>query len=740
MRPINNLLRALFWAYCLQASLGNLAGADNPANAPADQGKVSAIEKAHDSLARGRAYLSLKEYEPARKEVVDALKSAPDDPGLREEGIKLWREIHQAQEAIPDRKNMAELDEAARLASEGKTAEAAAKVNQVLGATDDKKIMARASTILHKNYPTFGGLARGVWRDFFAVMGWMVTLAESLVILTIVYSLLWLMRKRSASLKKNKWWLGVIDDKTGNSVADFVINSFRRWRHESPSASGGLLRLGALQLPSSPALKVGGPEFDVAAALDSLKLQVGTVSVAGVAKAASGLRGWWNALRPTISGTAFTRGSEIVVHLVKRSANSDPAAVSASAPEIQKAAESASYQMYYLIAKQTNVSDAELNDKLRQGLVQLNQYISGRDPTQLQAAYDLFRGVLLEEPTHDEAVLYEGVALDLLERHDEAITRFAFLAKNTDDAALKQKAMYNEAVSRFRKYTPEDLALALKELDQIITGDESAKGLAATPIKAFAYAAKTSAVAHKFLFWQTVLCGNYTKDQSEVIKRKGEYKGSIEDWLTEVEGMIKKLEQVSDVAKTRVPTKDCTQKDQVAAQGEPAKPAAEAPGKVAVPTEPVTKASDQWDALTYRQLRWSIKNAEGNAYLNCAIGFYKPPDVSPDAPRLHNERLVKALEAFRECEVLLPAGVETLTNLATTLLSLSKHEEARRYAESAITLNPNYEYAYFRLAQSWDEENRRDEVINVLKRFPRSPVIPNFRELFNRYYVEPKSA
>jgi tetratricopeptide (TPR) repeat protein len=726
MKPIRKAVLVGLGVLGLQLASVSLAGAAEAPKPSPEEGKGSAVEKARAALARAQAYRKVEAYDKAQDEIIAALPNASDDQSLREEAIKLWRDIAQAKnvknrtaQATQKRKNMAELDEARRLALEGKTAEAAAKASQVLGATTDPKVATRAQKILKENHPTFPGLWRVTRRDWFPAMGWLISLAEALLILGILYVVSWLVRKIWFFPKKDKWWLGVIDDKTATNAGDFVMTSFQRWREEQPSASAGLLRLGALQLPTLPAVETAGPEFDMGAALESLKLQIGPVSLVSIAKIFGSLRGWLNALRPTITGAVFPRGSEIVVHLVKRSANSNPAAISASAPEIGKAAESATYQMYYLIANQTKLSDAELNDKLRIGLEQLSQYISGRDPTQLQAAYEIFLGVIREEPTFDEAWLYEGVALDLLERHDEAISRFAFLAKNATDDALRRKAMYNEAVSRFRKYTAEDHTRAIAELDEIVGPDKSAQALAGSPIKAFAYAAKANAIAHRFLFWQTLLHQSHAKDPSEVVKRKKQSHQTIENWLKEVDDMITALQQVYENAKSCVTPKAPAKKKTAKQEG---------------------KDLDRWDALTCRQLCWAIKNAQGNAYLNCAIGFYKPPDLSPDAAGVRRKRLDKALTAFQECEVLLPAGVETLTNLATTLLSLSKREEARTYAERAIALNPNYEYAYYRLAQSWDEENRKDEAVKVLNRFPRAPQIPGFKDLFNRYYVEPKSA
>ena len=659
-------------------------------------------------LSRARAYKKVESYDAAEKEIVDVIQKVTD-PHLYEEAVSLWHEVEQAKQARVKRKAEAQLEEANRLISEGNAAEGATKANEVLGTSDDPEIWEKARAILARNRPTGFALIDVGIRDFFttfrSIIGWVLALIEALVVLAFLY---WMLRggrrirQRWLDKKKKSWWFGAIDDKTDGKVADFIITSFARWRAQQPIASAGLLRLGMLQLPILPSLEVAGPELDLSAALESLKLEVGTLSVGGVAKALAGVRNWFNALRPSITGAAFTRDSQIVVHLVKRSAKGDIAAVAAvanaTAPE--KAAESASFKVYYLISTGTTISDANLADKLRQGLDQLAQYISGHDPSQLQAAYETFRSVIGENPTYDEASLYEGVALDLLERHDEAINRFRYLAKNAGDSALREKAKYNEAVSRFRKYTPSELGLAIGELNGITGAKPEETDLASSPVKALAYAAKANAIAHKFLFWETILWGDQTTNLDQLLERKKKVKPQVEKWLEQVKAVTDLLEKVYIE----------------------------------------TKESELWDPLTRRQLRWAIQNARGNAYLNCAKEFYKAPQIDPAESKLRSELLGKALDSFQECEVLLPPGVETLTNLATTLLALANRDEARSYCERAITLNPNYEYAYYRLAQSWKDENRKDEAIKVLTRFSKAPRIPGFRQLYHQYYVEPKSA
>lgn len=724
MRAAKRVALALLGAFCLQLASGAWISRDNIAPDAVDETKLPDAEQAHELMERARAYQTVQSYDWAQKEIINALAKAPDNLPLREEATKLWRDIEQARQSHTEtatpgqkRKNLAELDEASRLAAEGKTSEAAAKASQVLAATNDPELLAKAQTILAENYPTLWGLMKAALRDFFGLMKWVFTAVGVVLILAILYNLLRWARKRisaSAGKKKRPWRLGVIDDKTGSNVADFVIGAFDRWRAEQSAASSGLLRLETLRLPEVAAIEEAQrPEFDLGAALEALQLQIGTVNVGSVARFLGALREWMHPLQPSITGAAFSLNSQIVVHLVRRSANGKSALVTATADATapQKAAEAASYKMYYLIAKETTPSDSDLANKLREGLEQLSHYISGREPKQLQTAYETFRAVVQEKPTYDEACLYEGVALDLLERHDEAVSRFRYLADHAEDDELKRKAKYNEAVSLFRKYNPGDLEDAISKLDEII-GAGSPETLADDPIKALAYSAKANAIAHKFLFWQAIIYQEVTKIPAEIEIRRVESRGDVEKWRVNIYGLIATLEEVDETTKARAKSKPAGSND---------------------------KGVNPWDPLTLRQLQWAIQNAKGNANLNLAISFYSQPDPNPDA-QSRSESLKKALKAFQQCEVLLPPGVETLTNLATTLLHLSKFGQARNYAERAIELNPNYEYAYYRLAQTWIDENRKEEAVKVLNSFPKAPQISDFKEFFNRYHVEPKSA
>jgi hypothetical protein len=91
--------------------------------------------------------------------------------------------------------------------------------------------------------------------------------------------------------------------------------------------------------------------------------------------------------------------------------------------------------------------------------------------------------------------------------------------------------------------------------------------------------------------------------------------------------------------------------------------------------------------------------------------------------------------------MLLPAGVETLSNIGTLYLMRGDAGDlplARQYLQRAIALNPHYEYAYLRLAQSWEQEQWRERVIETLKSWPLPPQIGIFQDMFAKYFVQPK--
>ena len=179
-----------------------------------------------------------------------------------------------------------------------------------------------------------------------------------------------------------------------------------------------------------------------------MPLTIGGVDLGKFAKSLTSLRSWYGAKRLWINGSAIDTATTVTVRLTRRNGNDTTNTITAVAEKknVIEAAESASYMMYYLIANESSVPEAEAANKFKTGLKLLGQYISGRQPKQLEAAYTALRESRDANTALYEAYLYEGVALDLLERHAEAIKRFEYISASGADAKLKEKAQYNVAL------------------------------------------------------------------------------------------------------------------------------------------------------------------------------------------------------------------------------------------------------------------------------------------------------
>ena len=365
------------------------------------------------------------------------------------------------------------------------------------------------------------------------------------------------------------------------------------------------------------------------------------------------------------------------------------------------------------------LKNAEEANKFRLGLKRLHQYIAyGKNSEELRKAYEIFRSVRDNMPSFEIAYLYEGISLDLLERHDEAIALFQYLKEHTLDKDLEEKAHYNEAVSRFRKYKVDELEKSIDLFGQLIV--KITAEFLKSPLKTFSLAGKANAVAHRPIFWQDIIFGDFIsikKDKEEFERRKKEAKPIVEGWKEEVLSAVDKLLKITDET---------------------------------------VNYPEIWSAPIIKQLQWTICNAKGNIYLNIAAKFFVLPHISSskekgkeDKNHLEKERekyLKTALSEFNRCQMLLNPGVETLTNIATVNFYLSNYNETRDYCQRAIELNPDYEYAYYRLAQSWEkekegkQEEKEKKVIKVLNSFnsEREPKIPGFVELYNKYMKKSK--
>jgi tetratricopeptide (TPR) repeat protein len=362
-----------------------------------------------------------------------------------------------------------------------------------------------------------------------------------------------------------------------------------------------------------------------------------------------------------------------------------------AAQEIERMAAAMALRTNYLLGDESSSANAAARAALHEGLERLAAYASGGGASALSQAITAFSQTRRLDPTDGEALLYEGIAHELLEEHDiaQALFRQAETSSNQATAAM---ARFNRAISDLRRYTPSDIEAAANELKAIRTGKSS------SDLKAFASAAEAGAIAHKFIFWPQFDPkgdGDFSKWQEPA---RTEKTTRLQGWSTEISRLLAEAEKALKVA----------------------------------------PFNNDVEAAT--QLRWMINNARGNHELNRAAkaaAAYGLTDVQ------RKETLEDALKAFRQCEVLLPAGVETLTNITTTLMELGRFDEAIPYARRARTVNPSYEYAYYREAQAEQRRGQTDAAKAVLEQAKEqlsSIKIPGFRALFETLGVNPDGA
>lgn len=707
--------------------------------------------------------LDMQDYVNARQLILEALATSPGDKQIKDRAKFLWANIQakiqekekadQEAKKTTDEKKLeqtknnlrAQLEQARRLADQGKNDKASEAALSVLKETDDPKLIAEANDLLAHNRPSIIGLFRALPERLFTVGGWVL---DILLAILLVFLPLLLFRRARALYKryswadayrdwkkttmnnsfityvrdnrgKYRWWaFQGVEDATKTGVAEAVIDSVKRIHEAAPVGYADLLHMERMKF--QPVLfGFADVHVDFLPALESLNLQIGAVSLGGIAKALSGMRSWLDAKLTWIKGTVTATDESITLRLTRRNANGTSVTVTAFADKkgIEELAESATYMMYYSLAKESSLSNAEAANKLREGRKLLDRYVSEQDPKQLGAAFDVFRNVRIEKPDFNEAYLYEGIALDLLEQHEEALKRFRYLTDTVKDTANKdliEKATYNQAVSLFRTYDPVNFNSAIEILDGLMglpaTGDLGSnltaikENFASSPLKTLALATKANVIAHKPIFWKSY--SQVAGDTSEAapLEKKKEASKTIKGWVGEVETIATFLT-----------------------------------GILAGPK------GNAWDDATKQEVRWAIQNAYGNVYLNSASSYFLPPHVDgANEQKTRLEYLKKAYQHFQECEMLLPPGVETLTNLATVLLELSRedkssnYDEVRAYLTRAKAANPHYEYADYRLAESWEQEGRIDEVVNVLRDFAkdRTPTISSFKKLYSKYALQ----
>ncbi len=704
------LMVIVYAGMSLVSAFVQAAAKPNPTPSPGPAEKA-ATDKANALLTNARMHAQVEDYATAEKLIREAVTTDPNNPETRKAAERDWKEIIEKVKANKETedektksKQLAQLQEAERLLSEGKTDKASETVQNVLKETTDPNVIEKAKQISDKIHPYQFGLFNNALQRLYVVGGWAIDILLGILLLFLGYLLVQLLRWLWALIYRKKWLILEINDSSTRGIGELVIDSLRQLSAQGGgSVSAGLLALERPQFPSLVHLLPAQVDVDPTPAIEALNLQIGAVNIGAFAKVLVALRKWINTSRSHITGRVITSESQVTVYLTRRSASGKTNLVSATCDGAvnvnadSTVAKAASYKMYYLIAKEQtkkeiSIAEADAAEKLSEGLEQLRRYIYDQYTEGPQKAYEIFSHIRSEQPMLRVAYLYEGIALDLMERHDEAISRFDYLAEDDSDKQLKDKALYNKGISLFRKYTPQNLGDAIRVLSYLVSQEQN---LAAHPIKALAEAAKANVIAHRPIFWQSILFGDRSRDDNVTRERKELASRWIDKWVSRVEEITESLEHVYKAS----------------------------------------KESKAWDAISSEQLHWAVFNARGNIYMNCANHFFVQPHRNGQEANMRNKYLEQAHAAFQKCLLILPAGVETLTNLSTVLLSLSRTVDARAYAEAAIKLNPNYEYAYYRKAQSWENENRTDKVVEVLRGFAniKKPNIPGFQDIYRKY-------
>jgi tetratricopeptide (TPR) repeat protein len=438
---------------------------------------------------------------------------------------------------------------------------------------------------------------------------------------------------------------------------------------------------------------------------------VGGVSPGAIASAFQAIQRWFWSPYPSLTGSAQVKDDAVTIRLTWEESPSIITAVSSTVPAkttdaLERAVKAASYQMLFVIQDGSSQAGASAANSLREGLEHLNEYLNGSKHEALDTALQVFssaRAKLDPKKRNQlaQAHLYEGIARDLNEQHERAISHFDLARQLASDEATQTRAVYNKAVSQLRcRYQLKSLLSSIQTLrDNLLVpledGQFDPQEASERPILAFSYAVLADVIAHFPLYWNQVpqpLAEDTSYDEKLRLNRN-----RIVAWVTLVETYTKRLGRLD------------------------------------------TRNEAIWNEKSRTQLRWMIANARGDAYLNARRFLIVPPDPNQreDRGTLRKRYLRRSTRAFRQCEVLLPPGVETLSNIGTVLLTSRKYAEAREYFERAIELNPAYEYAYYRIARSWEAEKWREKVVETLKRYKSAPEIPEFKQMYRDCYVQP---
>ena len=747
------------------------ADTEPPDTEPPDTNQI--VEKAKKAVADALEHLGQGEFSNAETDAAEALLLTP--PGTSNRG-----EI----KALVDRilellRQEAQLEVAQELIDAWEFDQARALLEPLIAKAGHPEILDRAEQLLESSRPPWWKRALLALRT---IGKWLLVLLPYLTVLALL-SIAILARQWWNRRRRGRWRFRTVDDTTSLGMGRLIAHYLNYWQdREESSSTNGLLLLEATGVPLSPHFSLAHTRVDIARELEDDPTSMGPVTVGFVAKVFGLLQRWFDPGYRQIQGNVYLLKDKWLtarltarylpeggarervrdVTVVATAEQDSPRAATEVAKEV-------AFKMLYSIASPQGTDRSEQADQLREGLVKLSSYLAGPQPNQatkpwrdLHAARDLFAAVRVSWPDSLEAHLYEGMALDLLEHHEQAIQHFqhvksraesraASLPDDSDErpelALMQQRAVYNEAVAQLRNlYGQEGINAAIRLIDQLTghrqdaedQGAESTEPNLEDPVVALALAVKADATAHRTLALSYLIEAHHEKvEHNERVKKHNETARML---INGIENDVLKIT-------ARLEAKLKEKKEQLQAE--------EHSGE----RKPEEDRSHQgWNSQVLRQLEWSISNARADFYLYAAVNWdehaVRTALGTPDYLDAHTLLLAtaklgapnredlyaKAREALLKCELLLPPGVETLSNLGTLFLFQPDADlrRARKYLRRVLELNPSYEYAHFRLAQTFEAEQRSDEVKEVLRECPRRPGIPEFREMYRHYYVAPR--
>ena len=544
-------------------------------------------------------------------------------------------------------------------------------------------------------------------------------ISTSVIMILPIYLIFLLTRKiyTKRKEKKKKFLIPKIGDEDAIKIKDLPLLYLIKWNERNSINRSNLFLVDAVNNASETTYKFLEKNVDLNTDILS---DAGSLKIGSIIKLLKLIPNWFKAYHPKVIAEEIEFGNKKGIYLMYYKQNNlvnkivDYYEKNDSEEKIKEITESMGFKMYCYIANKSNTEEAEAMDDIRKGLAMLEKNQSGKKNTNtqysyLEEAHRLFVSARCKCPHIAIASLYEGIVLDLLERHEEAIHIFSIIQNTEIDSAfcrkdnteklkeineLKEKAAYSEAISRLRRFSHTEYDRIENILNKLTVREPE---MNPSRLELFAEAARANLEANKIIFWQEILCKkNKTNDETELSERKNLCKHDVEAWTKNVKKICNKLSKIASGV-------NCS----------------------------------AYNEEFIRQLKWAVNNALGNASLNYAIYF-----VIGYPDRLFNDEKVKkesrpfideALARFEENEFFIGTGVETATNIATAMLFLGNYDRCRAYCNTAQEINDMFEYAYLREAESYDFEKNTAGVKKVFMKFFNEPKIKEFIELKNKY-------